>query len=132
MKKKYLFIAILIISTLLTGCGKERKADILENNSKKINKLCPVRVDSLLILDSTFYNREKNSMTYFYTASGILDDSLLLHKNYNQIKSSLIDAMDNSVDMKKFKDYEVTIIYKYSSDTTGNELATFTLPTKKE
>ena len=71
-------------------------------------------------------------MTYFYTASGILDDSLLLHKNYNQIKSSLIDAIDNSVDMKKFKDYEVTIIYKYNSDTTGNELATFTLPTKKE
>lgn len=125
---KYLYIAILSVYTLASGCTNNRKADILENNSQKINKTCPVRIDSLLVLDSTYYNRDNNSMTYFYTASDFLDDSLLINNNYDEIKSSLIDALDNSVDMRKYLEYKVTIIYQYNSSTNGNRIATFTIP----
>ncbi len=133
MKIKFIHIAVLyLFSIIICGCNNNRKADIMKINSQKINKTCPVRVDSLLILDSTYYNKEDNSMTYYYTASGILDDSLLLNKNYNEIESSLREGLDNSVDMRKYIEYEVTIIYKYNSYSNGKTLVTFTMPNKRK
>ena len=132
MKKEYLFVMIVIVSALFASCNSNRRADILENNSKKINKTCPVRIDSLEVLDSTSYNRDSNTMTYFYSVSGSLDDSTFINDNYDKLKESLQDAVDNSVEMIKFKEYEVNIVHRYTSSSTKRVLATFNLQMKQE
>ena len=132
MKKSHSILIILIITMLSASCSKDRKASILENNAEKINKKCPVRIDSLIILDSTRYNKIQNSMTYNYSIYGSLNDSSLIQKNYNLIKNQLGEAIDNSVDMRKYKEFNVTIIYKYYSSTTKRELAEFVYPMKSE
>ena len=102
----------------------------MHNYAQKMNKSCPMRMDSLVVIDSTKFIDESNTMNYYYSVSGSLDNKKFLEENHTLIEDNLKSALDNSVEMEKYRKYNVTLSYRYYSESTDSLLAVFNFPLK--
>lgn len=86
-------------------------------------KQCPRRLDEHTIMDSTVYDTDTRTITYYYTFVGELDNvsqpteeiTRLLHE---QLRKNVV----NSVELKAYKEKGLSFCYRYRSQSTGKEL----------
>lgn len=99
--------------------SKEQK---FEKIAQEITKKCPLVINEFTRLDSVVYLSQNNINRYYYTLLGAAADKQKLASQRSPMKSQLIKEINNSVEMKEYKDFNTTLEYIYYSDKTGDEL----------
>lgn len=116
----------------LSGCNSHRSpAHKFKQLAEKTNQSCPTRISETITLDSTAYNDKSNTVSYFYSVTGELDNPAYMNAHYDTFKQALQNAVDNSVDMEEYRNYGTTIRYIYFSGSNRKQLAGFTFTSPK-
>ena len=126
MNRNIVITAVLCFA-ILTGCDNSQRsrAHKFQQMAEKINRNCPTRMSETIMLDSARYNAEANSISYFYSVSGVLDDADYMTTHYIAFKQALQEAIDNSVEMEEYRKANTSIHYIYHSDLNKEQLAEF-------
>lgn len=125
MRKGIITITVLSIFTL-AGCDNNRsQIRKFKQIAEKTNQSCPTRMNETVTLDSTRYDEQTNTVSYFYNVTGELDNANYMDTHYATFKQALQDAVDNSVDMEAYRKFGTTISYIYFSGSSGKQLAEF-------
>ena len=116
MKRETVIIAALGILTL-AGCNNNHRSQVrkFKQTAEKTNRSCPTRMNETITLDSTCYNEKDNSVSYFYSVTGELDNATYMNTHYAAFKQALQDAVDNSVEMEEYRKFGTSIRYIYYS-----------------
>lgn len=123
MKKEILLSALLIaILAACTGKGPARK---FKETAERLNQTYPIRLNETITIDSTHYNEKDNTVSYYYTVTGELDDPKFMDNNYATYKKALQEAIDNSVEMEEYRKFGSKIKYIYYSGSNKKKLAEF-------
>ena len=112
--KKEILLSALLIATLAacTGKGPARK---FKETAERLNQTYPIRLNETITIDSTHYNEKDNTVSYYYTVTGELDDPQFMDNNYATYKKALQEAIDNSVEMEEYRKFGSKIKYIYYS-----------------
>ena len=89
------------------------------------NQTCPQHLNETVTLDSTRYDETQNAVYYYYTANGVLDNPDYMQQNKASFQQALEEAVENSVEMKEYREYGTTFHYVYYSQSNGQPLAEF-------
>ena len=110
--KKEILLSALLIATLAacTGKGPARK---FKETAERLNQTYPIRLNETITIDSTHYNEKDNTVSYYYTVTGELDDPQFMDNNYATYKKALQEAIDNSVEMEEYRKFGSKIKYIY-------------------
>lgn len=102
--KKEILLSALLIATLAacTGKGPARK---FKETAERLNQTYPIRLNETITIDSTHYNEKDNTVSYYYTVTGELDDPQFMDNNYATYKKALQEAIDNSVEMEEYRKF---------------------------
>ncbi len=111
---------------LLTACQETMDERCARECREYSEKKCPVLVTEGVTIDSLTYTSHSRTITYYFTAGGILDDSEKLHQN--DLRGMLLKELKNSTTMKEYKEAGYNFCYVYfSAKNKGTRLfeATF-------
>ena len=124
IKKKENLLSALLIATLAacTGKGPARK---FKETAERLNQTYPIRLNETITIDSTHYNKKDNTVSYYYTVTGELDDPQFMDNNYATYKKALQEAIDNSGEMEEYRKFGSKIKYIYYSGSNKKKLAEF-------
>lgn len=89
------------------------------------NKKYPLKIAKDITIDSTSFDKEKNTICYYYTVEGELDDSLKIAGHYTSIMQSLQDAAENTPEMEVYRKAGCAACYNYYSASSRKKLAEF-------
>lgn len=89
MKRETVIIAALGILTL-AGCNNNHRSQVrkFKQTAEKTNRSCPTRMNETITLDSTCYNEKDNSVSYFYSVTGELDNATYMNTHYAAFKQA--------------------------------------------
>lgn len=127
MKRRTILIAVLGLLAL-TGCNDNRHRSQVRKfrqMAEKTNQSCPTRLNETVTLDSTRYDEKENTVSYFYSVTGELDNAAYMNSRYADFKQALQDAVDNSVEMEEYRKFGASIRYVYHSGSSKKPLAEF-------
>lgn len=113
--KKYSSAVVLILAFLATGC-KESKEEMFGRIAREMTAKCPRAISEFTRLDSVVYLPGGNVNRYYYTLTGDADDVLSIETNREEMKAALTGEVANSMELKEYKEYNVTFEYIYYSD----------------
>ncbi len=115
MKRETVIIAALGILTL-AGCNNNHRSQVrkFKQTAEKTNRSCPTRMNETITLDSTCYNEKDNSVSYFYSVTGELDNATYMNTHYAAFKQAL-----------------PSIRYIYYSGSSKRQLAAFSFNSPK-
>ena len=91
MKRETVIIAALGILTL-AGCNNNHRSQVrkFKQTAEKTNRSCPTRMNETITLDSTRYNEKDNSVSYFYSVTGELDNATYMNLSILTVKNNII------------------------------------------
>lgn len=131
MKKGIVILAVLGVLSL-AGCENNRsQVRKFKRLAKKTNQSCPTRMNETITLDSTHYNEKNNTVSYFYSVTGELDNPTYMNTHYATFKQALQEAVDNSVEMEEYRKFGTSIRYIYYSGSDQKQLAEFSFNSPK-
>lgn len=113
--KKYSSAFVLILVFLAMGC-KESKEKMFGRIAREMTAKCPRAINEFTRLDSVVYLPDGNINRYYYTLTGDADNALSIEANRKEMEAALTGEVVNSMDLKEYKEYHVTIEYIYFSD----------------
>ena len=128
-----LTLSIVMGALMLLGSGcKETLDQRFEREARTFTeKNCPKDIDRYTTLDSTTYNPVTKTYAYVFTVKNELDmDSLYTDDVVDELRSTYLKDIRNSIQMKDMKDAGLTIEHIYRSQKTGKILMHFVF-TKK-
>jgi len=111
---------------LLAGCQETMDERCARECKEYTETKCPALIAEDVTIDSLIYTPESRTLTYYFTAGGILDDAEKLQQN--NLRDMLLKELRNSTSMKEYKEagYNFSYVY-YSAKNKGTRLfeATF-------
>lgn len=111
---------------LLTAC-QESLEDRCEREAKEYTKKhCPALIAENIVMDEMTFVKATHTISYIYTVSGVLDDSVVI--NSNEPRKRLLEQVKNNTNLKLYKDAGYSFRYTYySAKENGTKLfeATF-------
>ena len=91
-------------------------------------KHCPRRMDECTVMDSMSYHLDTRTLLYYYTLEGKIDDEqLLTHEVTEKFREQLLLTVQNSVELKAYKEKGVNFCYVYHSSSQGKQLFSITV-----
>lgn len=128
---KKILLLLVLGTTLLISCHKKTQGEKFKEMVTNENKKYPARLDKNITIDSVAYDVPANKLTYYYSLVGELDNDSLIDKNYASLYNQLREAVDNSVEMEKYRKFGTTIQYIYLSGSNKKKLAEFSFNSPK-
>jgi len=111
---------------LLTACQESMDERCARECKEYTEKKCPALITEGVTIDSLIFTPESRTLTYCFTAGGILDDIEKLKQN--DLRGMLLKELKNSTAMKEYKEagYNFSYVY-FSKKNKGTRLfeATF-------
>lgn len=126
MKRTLLFMMTALL--LLTAC-QESKRERFEREAREFTaKNCPrAEWDDLIFLDSLVCpNDGSNTITYYYSIHSDSASMAEIVDKYDDLYTTLLGAVRNSVDLRHVKEEGLNIVYSYNNPDTGEEITSFT------
>ncbi len=77
-------------------------------------KKCPVLITDGVTIDSLIYTAQSRTLTYYFTAGGVLDNPEKLRQS--DLRSMLLKELKNSTNMKEYKEAGYNFCYVYFSE----------------
>lgn len=113
--RKIIYYCLLIL--FVTSCQKSREQHI-EEEAKDMTKMCPITIDEATTLDSMTYSKTDNTINYYYSLGGELDNFDKINPLKSKIVDKQLETIRNSVELRKYKEWGVSFKYVYHSMTT--------------
>ena len=108
--KKILFLLAVVFMTSCQETLEERGAREARDYTEKH---CPAPVANMVRMDSMTFDKATHTFGYYYTLSGVLDDTTAIHQN-NPSKP-LLQQVKNSTNLKIYKEAGYNFRYVYRS-----------------
>lgn len=121
MKKIFFALSIITFVTVLS-CKQASMPEVFKRYAEEQTQKCPVVIEKFIVLDSVIYSINRNTNSYYYTLSGEFDDTSYIDSNQNELAAEIIKGVQNSTDLKIYKDFNVSFEYIYHSESTKNEI----------
>lgn len=117
--KKYMMM-LAGAALMLAACQESLEERCQREAREFTEKQCPARMDKFTFLDSMTFDVPTHTITYSYTLSGQLDDSIV---NSIKARELLLQQLKNSTNLKRYKKagYRFRHTY-YSSKQKGVRL----------
>lgn len=128
--KKVGIVLLLVLSICLCACH-HTKEQRFEKIARELTNKCPLAINEFTRLDSVVYDSQNNINQYYYTLLGVADSQEKMITQESEMKTRLIREIDNSVEMKEYKDFNTTLEYIYYSEKDGHVLLKITLTPKE-
>lgn len=116
---------MLFVLLVIAGCGSGFSTDKFALRAERENKTFPQRLNDSITVDSTTFDKENNTVSYYYSVTRGLDDPSIIAAEYVNIWNGLNRAIQNAVEMKDYLVAGCTIRYIYYSGATRERLAEF-------
>lgn len=123
--KKRLGILWIGICIGLTGCQHNDYRAKFQRIAEAENASCPRRLDKSTVMDSTRYDANQNTVHYYYTLSGELDDAIWMKENAALFQYEMQKAVNNLPETQDYCKHQVLFHIVYHSKSTGKILADF-------
>ena len=120
-------IAFVVMAALMLAACQESLEERCEREAREFTeKKCPSLITPGVTIDSMTFNKASQTMSYYYSLSGVLDNSEALNKN--NLRDILLKELKNSTQTQMCKEagYNFRYVY-YSTQKKGTKLfeATF-------
>lgn len=124
MKHTYLY---LLLALLLFGCGRKSfEEQIADQLQEFTEKQCPQQMDEFTTLDSMNYHQPTNTIHYYYTFSGKLDNKDILSEGVlEDFQEEMLIKLRDDLKLKQEKEHGITFAYHYLSQMTKKPLVEF-------
>lgn len=124
-------IAVLVALCSLIVCGAckhETKDEKFRKDFEQFTlKECPKEVDLFIQLDSASYDINSRTLNYYYTLEESLDhDTIYDEKTKEFFHENILKSLKTSIQLKPYKDENITFRYNYRSNSTGATLLELT------
>ena len=106
------------------ACKRETKDEKFKRDFEQFTqKECPKFMDDCTRMDSVCYDIESRTMTEYYTVMNDLDvDSLYADEELiGTFNETLLKGLKSSIQLKPYKDENITFRYIYRSLSTGKQ-----------
>ena len=111
---------------MLTACQETMDERCAREAREYTEKKCPAKIIDGVTIDSLVFYPKSRTLTYYYTADGVIDNAEAL-KKYD-LRGMMLKELKNSTAMKDYKEagYNFGYVY-YSTKNKGTRLfeATF-------
>ncbi|MBQ0050017.1 MAG: hypothetical protein KBT12_07275 [Bacteroidales bacterium] len=134
MKKPYRYgILLVLLAAGLTSCGRKSfEEQVAIQLQEFTEKQCPQKLDDFTTLDSMSFDQPNNTINYYYTFSGQLDNpDVLTNGVLEDFKEDMILKLHDDLKLKEEKQHGITFAYHYLSRSTRKPLVEFVF-TKEE
>lgn len=130
--RKTNFILFLLATLAAGACHFESFDERCERETREYTqKQCPRRLDEYTTMDSTVYDMDTRTITYYYSFEGILDDPATLTEEATRtLRHQLCKNVINSIELKAYKEKGLNFRYSYRSRATGKQLFKTTVTPK--
>ncbi len=111
---------------LLASCQESMDERCARECREYTEKKCPVLITEGVTIDSLIYTPQSRTLTYYFTAGGVLDNPEKLRQS--DLRNMLLKELKNSTNMKVYKEAGYNFGYVYfSAKNKGTRLfeATF-------
>lgn len=118
------FMPLLCLSALMLSCNYESFEKRCMREAKEYTmKYCPKRMNDYTMMDSLTFDQTSNSLCYYYSLEGILDnDSIFSPDVTDTFTEQIKKELTNSVELKAYKEKDINFCYLYISKSTGKTL----------
>ena len=113
---KKLILCFLMMSILIS-CQQSRQ-EKLRKEALQTNIMCPISIDKETTLDSMTYQKSDNTLYYYYSLTGSLDNPQKINNLKYQITKNQLETVKNSVELRKYKEWGISFCYIYFSKTS--------------
>lgn len=127
------FYVLALALGLLCACQGSFDERCAREAAEYTKKNCPQQLEPGNTLDSMIYDIPSRTYFYYYTLSGPWDtpsDVASLRQQSEILRGHLIDALNNSIELKACKDEGIDFAYVYISASTGKEILKIRLTPK--
>lgn len=117
--KKIVFVMMAALA--LMGCQETMDERCAREAREYTEKKCPAQIIQGVTIDSLVYYPDSRTLTYYFTAEGIIDDAKALKEH--DLRGMMLKELRNSTAMKDYKDagYNFSYVY-YSTKNKGTRL----------
>ncbi len=119
MKKSIILFAGLC---LLASCHESMDERAAREAKEYTEKFCPSPIQSNTRTDSLTFDEDTRTLGYWYTLCGNADNAEGIEKNKDKLRSTLLDGLRSSTDMKAYKDAEFNFRYVYHSEKNPQQI----------
>lgn len=117
-------LAPICAGILLTfyACKRESKDEQFKSVFEQFTQAeCPKFMDESTRMDSICYDIETRTLTEYYTVMNSLDsDSVYANEQLiNTFRETMLKGLKGSIQLKRYKDEDITFRYTYRSLATG-------------
>ena len=102
---------------ILISCQQSRQ-EKLSKEALETSIMCPIRIDEETTLDSMAYHKSDNTLYYYYSLAGSLDNAQKINNLKSQITKNQLGTVKNSVELRKYKEWGISFCYIYFSKTS--------------
>ena len=113
---KKLILCFLMMSILIS-CQQSRQ-EKLRKEALQTSIMCPIRIDKETTLDSMTYHQSDNTLFYYYSLIGSLDNAQKINNLRPQIIKNQLETVKNSIELRKYKEWGISFCYIYFSKTS--------------
>lgn len=122
-------IFMVIASALFASCH-ESLEDKAEREAQEFTKKnCPVMVSQGVVNDSITFDRNTQTLHYYYSLSGTIDTTAIDKK---QVKEMLLKGVKDATAFKKYKENGFNFAYTYFSTKHKGQVLVETVVTPKD
>ena len=122
---KHTAIAILSAFVVLCSCQKSWEERCAEESESITKTTCPRQLTPDLAMDSMAYDKAENRFSYYYRVMGDLDRAEIFEEQKEAMVARLQHEYSNSIELKKYKEHNMSFRCIYTSDSTGEEYLEF-------
>jgi len=103
--------------SILISCQQSRQ-EKLRKEALQTSIMCPIRIDKETTLDSMTYHQSDNTLFYYYSLIGSLDNAQKINNLRPQIIKNQLETVKNSIELRKYKEWGISFCYIYFSKTS--------------
>lgn len=130
---KLFYILVFFLYISVVSCQQKSWEERCLEDAKVYNFThCPKNIGNGIILDSLVYSVPLNQNTYYYRVTGELDNDSVFAANHKTDIEILQQAINNSIDLKTYKDHHMRFQYVYRSADLSKVYLNVTFSYNKE
>jgi len=119
MKKIFVFAIGLMT---LTGCHESLEDRAAREAKNYTEKNCPTPVVNNTRMDSITFDKQTNTIAYYYTLCNQADNAEAVKKESDKLRKILLDGLKESTQLKAYKEAGFQIRYVYHSEKTPEKV----------
>lgn len=128
--KRFFLMSMIGIGTLLCSCQDSLEERCAKECKDYTEKKCPALLTNGIVIDSVIFENDSHTMHYYYTVSGVADNS----ENFAKLnaKKLMKDEVRNATSLRLYKEAGYSFGYTFLSASSKGQVLCDIVVTKKD